>query len=192
MWTLLLLGDLARAGVVDAVGLDLANHSIAMPFDHLGRLTPIHPALFVRAEHRWLGGEWLGLHQDVHAGGFHDFFGTSAMLGTDLLGRVTAPFGLTGEAGIGLGVSHTFRARQVLAWDEEEATYAPATDLGRPGITGGFGLGLGYDFGRLTRTPVTVLISYDWFGQSPWLPAIPVGPQGAFGIGLRWALGGAA
>jgi hypothetical protein len=188
---LLLIGTLAQAGVVDAVEVDVANHSVAMPFDHLGRTTPLHPALFVRAEHHWLGGRVLGLHQDLHLGGFHDpLMGTSAMFGTDLTGRATASFGLMGEASLGLGVSHSFRARPVLKWNDEDKTYAPATDFGRPGITGGFGLGLGYDFRRLTRTPMTLLVTYDWFGQSPWLPAIPVGPQGALGVGIRWTLGG--
>ncbi len=178
---------------LDAVVLDVGDHAVALPFGHLPVQGPLGPALDAGVEHRWVEGGAFALAQDARLGAFdHVLFGTSATLGTDLLARVTLPAGPTAEAGLGVGGSYAWRAREVLAWDEEAGTYAPAADPGRPGLTAGFVLGLGYDLGEVTAAPLAVQLRYQWFVQGPFLPALPLGPQGILSVGLRWTVGGAA
>ena len=176
---------------VDAAVLDVGDHAVALPFGHLPVQGPLGPAVDAGIEHRWVDGGAFVLAQDARIGAFdHVLFGTSATLGTDLLARVTLPQGPTAEAGLGVGGSYGWRAREVLAWDETAATYTPAADLGRPGFTTGFVLGAGYDLGEVTTAPVALQLRYQWFVQTPFLPALPLGPQGILSVGLRWTFGG--
>jgi hypothetical protein len=67
-----------------------------------------------------------------------------------------------------------------------------SNDPGRLGVTLGFSLGLGLDLAEIDGPPLTPYIAYRWFVQTPFLPALAVGPQGCTNIGIRWAFGGGA
>jgi hypothetical protein len=170
------------------LGLELGNHSVAFPFGHMSRLTPLHPAVAVTTEHVWLEHGALQLAQQARLGVIRQgFLGTSVVLGTDLWARLYHPRGPGAELGLGLGASDSWRARQGLDWDEDAGTYTPSADTGRLGLVAGVWLGLGWKLG-----PVTPALQYRWFVQSPFLPGIPLGPQGILGVAVRCELGGGA
>jgi hypothetical protein len=178
---------------VDAVQVGFGNHSVAMPFGQLGRFVPFYPAVEVGAEHLWVDQGVFDLAHAASVGVWHhDFMGTSATVGTDLAARFTASKGPLAQASLGLGYSHAWRARPVLKWDDDEGTYLPAPDRGRPGFFGGLGLAAGFDFGRVTDVPLAVCLDYAWFVQTPYMPGIDVGPQGILSLTFRWTFGGAA
>ena len=54
-----------------------------------------------------------------------------------------------------------------------------------------FALGVGYDFGRQTETPIAAFLRYQWFGLAPGMPDLPVIPQALVHVGVRFDLGGA-
>lgn len=181
------------AALVDAVAVEVGNHSVAMPFGQLGRVSPIYPSVALSAEHRWVDRGVFDLAQDLRLGvRRHGVFGTSAVLGIDLIARFTASAGPTAEVGVGVGAADHWRAREVLAWDEEAGTWTPAPDRGRLGASFGFGLGVGVDLSRFTDAPVTALVAYRWSLDTGFLPALPLGPHGTLGFALRWSFGGAA
>ena len=176
---------------VDAAQVEVGNMSLALPFGQLTRFDPYYPAAFVGAEHRWLDKRVVDVAQVARFGGFrHGLFGTSMMLGTDTMVRATTGFGLAPEGGLGITVSDQWRAREVLRWDDDDGTYAPSNDPGTLGVTLGFTIGLGLDLSELSGPPLTPYLAYRWFVQTPFLPALAVGPQGCTNIGIRWAFGG--
>jgi hypothetical protein len=178
---------------VDAVHAGFGNHSVAMPFGHLGRFAPFYPAAEIGAEHVWIHRGVFDLAQSAGVGGWHhEVMGTAATLGTDLAARVTTGPGVLAEGSLGLGLSHTWRARPIVAWDEDRATYVPASDPGLTAMMGTFGVAVGYDFGRVTDVPLAVALDYEWIAQTPYMPGIAVGPQGILSLTFRWSLGGAA
>lgn len=191
MWLFALALSAAGGPLVDAIEADVGNHSVAMPFGHLARTGPLHPAGGLAAEHVWAGGEVLTLAQQVRIGGVRQgFLGTSATLGTAVLARVTAPVGPVAELGLGLGALSTWPVRERLTWDEQQGSYRPGSHPAQLGLSFGFDLGLGFDLSRVSALPLTPMLRYRWFAQSPFLPGLPLGPQGIVSLGLRWTLGG--
>ena len=169
-------------GFVDAVDVVAGDQSVAMPFGNLAPRAPLHPAVSAGAEHRWLAGDHLALWQSARIGGhLHPIGGDALRLWTEAGGRATAGFGGLAEAGLDLGVAQIWRPRPVLAYDDGRWHEVP--DAGRPALTAGFGLGVGYG-----RGPVTVLLDYRWFAQVPFLPAVLAGPSATLSAGIRWEL----
>lgn len=172
------------APFVRAVELDVGQHSIAMPFSHLGRVSPFDPAVSVAAEHPWVRAGAFTLAQQARVGfAAHSFLGHTALVGTDLLARVTLPAGPMAELGLGVAATDEWGARPVL--DRDGESYVPEADRGSLGAAVGAQLGLGFAVGR-----VTPLVQYRWYAQTPFLPALPVGPHSTLSLGVRWSFGG--
>jgi hypothetical protein len=171
------------APFVRAVELDVGQHSIATPFAQLARVSPFDPAVSLAAEHPWVRAGAFTLAQQARVGfAAHSFTGHTALVGTDLLARVTLPAGPMAELGLGVAAVDTWRS-QVLVRDGE--SYVPATDKGALGAALGAQLALGFELGR-----VTPLVQYRWYAQTPFLPALPVGPHSNLSLGVRWSFGG--
>jgi hypothetical protein len=180
---------LAEAAPIDAIEASIGDQSVALPFGNVWPHGGVNPAVTLGVEHRWADGERLDVLTPVRAGAhLHPTIGNAARLGTGIAARWTPGIPVL-EAGLDVGTHYVFRPRPTLAFDEDTGTYAPSGDPGRPTLVFGFGGAAGVDLEPVAGVPATVLLGYRWFAQTPFLPAVSVGPQSTLSVGVRWDLG---
>lgn len=186
-WLLFAAAALARPAV-DAVGVHLADHSVAPPFGNVLPSGTLRPAVTLEGERAWLRGRHLALVPAARLTGWvHPNAGSGWRLGAALTGRATSGLGPFAELGLEVGVTHTLFGHTLGFAD---GAYTPSGYPGRLGPHGGFALGAGWDLGRRTDVPAAVVATYRWFAHGGWLPATGgIAPKGELGLGLRWSLG---
>lgn len=187
-----LLSLAAAEPFVDAVEVEVGDHSVGFPFQNLAPETPLRPAVTVAAQHLWIDRR-IDVLSALRIGGHaHPALGNAVRLVTDFDVRLPTGVGPVFEAGLSGGLHHVVRQRPVLVWDAEVEDYVERASRGRPTLALGFGVAAGFDLGDVSDVPLTVLVDYHWWAQTGFLPALPVGPQGTLSIGLRAALGRSA
>ncbi len=67
----------------------------------------------------------------------------------------------------GLGYAHIFPSQTTFV--QNDGIYEAATNLGKPGGVASFGLGLGYQFGKNSGTPVTLFARQEFLIIAPFL-----------------------
>ncbi|MEN0066751.1 MAG: hypothetical protein AAGA48_31760 [Myxococcota bacterium] len=176
------------APFIDAVEVEVGDHSVAFPFQNVVPRAPLRPAVTVGGQHLWLDRRF-DVVQSVRVGGHaHPTAGNAIRLTTDLDLRWASGVGPVVEAGLGLGLHHVVRQRPILE-QTTPGNYEARRGLGRPNLVLGAGVAAGFDLGDVSKAPLTILVDYHWWAQTGFLPSLPLGPQGTLSIGLRATLG---
>ncbi|MBX2799980.1 MAG: hypothetical protein KTR31_20030 [Myxococcales bacterium] len=179
----------AAAPVIDALDVEIGDHSVSVPPHNLVPQWPLRPALTLGAQHVW-AGQRVQLVQTARLGGHaHPTLGNAVRLVTELDLRWAHRSGLVAEAGLGGGAHLVFRQRPVLTRDPESGTYQAARDGGRPTGVLGAGIALGFDVAKVSDVPLTVLLDAHLWAQTGFLPALSVVPTSTLSLGLRVPLG---
>jgi len=174
------------------VTVSACNHSVALPFRKVFRMSPLYPGASAGTEYVYKQGNWGQIHQTGNLGFFtNSVVGTGLFLQSDFGYRYTAPFGLFGEVSAGAGYVHQFSPRQGYELDEN-GQYVEVSDYGKPGVSLGFSTSLGFDMGKPLglRGSVAPFIRYQWFIQAPYVSELSVAPQSLLHAGIRFSFWG--
>jgi hypothetical protein len=128
----------------------------------------LHPGLLVTGEYRLLGS---GRPQQVfvrpYLGGYdHPRIVHALLAGAELGYRAVARFGLAGEAAAGLGYRHTFLGSTI--YEVKDGQITTPSDSGHPSFMPSVSLGGGWDFGRRSTLPLTVMLRSQLSWQIPF------------------------
>ena len=140
---------------------------LGLTASYLGE-TGTHPGLVLGVDLSLLH---LGMAHELFVrgllGGYvHSRLYWALFAGGEIGWRSTASFGLRGEVALGVAYLHTVLASPVYAVGSDGQVTA-TSDLGRPGVMPSASLGVGWDFGRRTRFPLTVMLRPIVFWQVP-------------------------
>ncbi len=164
--------------------MSFINHAVTMPFAAIV-LKPIHPGFNLGTEYAYAQGRWGRFFQSLQAGYYYNKYNAKALfLLTGAGFRYRLPFGLLGDAGLGVGYLHSFHPTEVFAQDAS-GEYARIRDTGKPAFVAFMSLGLGMDLSNLTGWPVCLFVRYQPYIQTPYSPTSSIFPQALFHFGVR-------
>lgn len=149
----------------------------------------LNPALIVGTERALKRGASRFYHT-VNLGFFqHYWWMTGLFLDAELGVGTSLPFGLHGDARLGVGYLHYFWRRETLKL--EDGVYVPARDWGRPSVLVPFSIALGYRGGPHRPLAVAPFVSAQWAVQAPFIEEAPAMTHFFLLVGVRIDRGGA-
>lgn len=168
------------------ISVAIINHSWAMPFSRIFRLTPIYPGLTVGTEVYYRKKTRSQLFQSFEMGGFINNSSGSALYGYSNFGyRRTAKSGIRWDVALGLGYFHSYYTGP---------TYQLGTDgqykaLSKSGVSASLtnlSLGLGYDLHKVSNHEATAFIKYQWMVSTHYWSLLGIRPNGLLHLGLQF------
>lgn len=146
----------------------------------------VHPGGQLGLEYALFRRSWLSFIAGANLGGFVHPRYVATLSFTGVLGvRATTPSGflvdLTGE----LGYLHLFPDGAVYQVPDD-GTPRQVPNLGRPAFRAGGTLGLGFDFSRPLKLPLTVVLRVGAFGETRFSYGVILHPQVL--LSVSWAV----
>ena len=143
------------------------NHASSSPFDST-ILDILHPGFSLGTEFTYKEGRFSKFYQGLSLGYFyHEIIAKGLFLQTTGGYRYTTGLGFFGDLTVGLGYLLYFHPGQVFKLNDQ-GEYEPAKSPGKSALMISFSLGVGYDFSRKAKLPLSIFIRYQPFGQTPY------------------------
>lgn len=161
--------------------------TIAVGYPYQNLFTAFNPTFALGTEFRYNRNITHRLYQTLNLEcAFSTELGTKVMVQTDFGYRYTHPIGIFGNVSLGIGILNQFHPRETYQYNPSSGEYDAVRDNGIYGILMGYGLGVGYDFSRKTRCPISLFLQSSFFIQSPYfdLQDFPIMPQSTFQLGI--------
>jgi hypothetical protein len=143
------------------------NSASSNPFNST-ILDILHPGFSLGTEYTYKEGRFGKFYQGLNFGYFyHEIIAKGFFIQTTGGYRHTTGFGLFGDLSIGLGYLVYFHPGEVFKLNDQ-GEYETAKSPGKSALMLSFSIGLGYDFSRKTRLPLSIFIRYQPFAQTPY------------------------